>query len=69
MPVPSGEEATCIPQPVSTLRLCRDSKLYFLPVALLLEKKLVVPIRQQTKLGPRYRLEDPNVFPVVQLVV
>ena len=60
MPVPSGQEATCIPQPVSILCLCRDSKLDFLPVALLPEKEVMVPIRQQTKLGPTYCLEAPN---------
>ena len=59
-PVPSGQEATCILQPVSMLCLCRDSKLDFLPVALLPEKELLVPIRQQKKLGPRYCLEAPN---------
>ena len=60
MSVPSGQEAMCIPQPVSTLCPCRNSKPDFFPVAILPEKDLIVSTRQKTKLGPRYCLQAPN---------
>lgn len=38
MPLPTGQEATWIPQPVWTLCLCQDSKPDILPVTLLTER-------------------------------